>query len=290
MKLDLQFDEVFEHPIDAVWRAVTDPQTLARWLMENDFEPRVGHKFTLRDPPSSAWRGWIECEVLELDAPRRMVWSWNGGMDGETATRVSFDLRAEGERTRLVFRHVGDATDVQSGSFRAGWTRKMSGLHDALGPDYARRVAFHAPRERVFEAIATLDGLRGWWTTLVSGSTKVGGEVRFDFKGMDEHIIMRVDAARRPSSLRWTCLLHTDLEDWSGTKVMFQLVERGSPEACELSFRHMGLTPALACYGDCELGWEHFLASLVAYVERGKGTPFGASAREKRGASERSAR
>ena len=40
MKLDLRFDEIFEMPVDAVWRAMTNPQVLARWLMENDFAPR----------------------------------------------------------------------------------------------------------------------------------------------------------------------------------------------------------------------------------------------------------
>ena len=43
MRLDLQFDEFFDRPADVVWRAITDPVLLGRWLMENDFEPRVGH-------------------------------------------------------------------------------------------------------------------------------------------------------------------------------------------------------------------------------------------------------
>jgi uncharacterized protein YndB with AHSA1/START domain len=39
---------------------------------------------------------------------------------------------------------------------------------------YARRLAIRAPRERVFAAIATLDGPRHWWTTLVTGSAAPG--------------------------------------------------------------------------------------------------------------------
>ena len=90
--------------------------------------------------------------------------------------------------------------------------------------------------------------------------------------------------------MKWTCLVHTDIEDWSGTKVTFDIVDRGSSEACELSFRHVGLSPALDCFDHCEIGWEHFLASLVAYVERGKGTPFGAPKRAKARGNERSTR
>jgi uncharacterized protein YndB with AHSA1/START domain len=37
-------------PPDAVWRAITDPETLAQWMFPNDFEPRVGHRFTFRVP------------------------------------------------------------------------------------------------------------------------------------------------------------------------------------------------------------------------------------------------
>ncbi len=35
---------------------------------------------------------------------------------------------------------------------------------------YARRLIIHAERERVFDAIATVDGPRHWWTTKVTGS------------------------------------------------------------------------------------------------------------------------
>jgi uncharacterized protein YndB with AHSA1/START domain len=273
MKLDLRVDEMFEQPIDAVWRALTDPERLARWLMENDFEPRVGHKFTLREAPTAQWRGWMECQVLELDPPRRMVWSWSSGMQGETTTRVTFELRPEGRGTHLVLRHDGDADATRRESLGGGWKRRLGALRHVLGPDYARRIAFRMPCERVFDAVATLEGLRGWWTPLVQGTPTAGGDVRFDFEGMEEHIVMHVERAARPSSVEWTCVVHTSLEDWAGTRVLFEMAPRG-PGGCDLTFRHLGLTPALDCFDDCELGWEHFLGSLVAYVDHGEGRPF----------------
>ena len=45
-QLDLVFEEVYAHPIEKVWSAVTDTEHLAAWLMQNDFEPRVGKAFT----------------------------------------------------------------------------------------------------------------------------------------------------------------------------------------------------------------------------------------------------
>lgn len=272
---------MFAQPIDVVWRAVTDRRILSRWLMDNDFKPRVGHKFTLRDPPTSTWHGWVECEVLELEAPRQMVWSWNSGIEGETTTRLTFELHPDGHGTRLTLCHSGEALPAQGESLHAGWARKIVVLSRVLGPDYARRVPFRAAPERVFDAIAAIKGLQGWWTTLVSGSDGLGGELRFEFEGLEEHIIMRVDYVKRPSTVRWTCVEHTELDDWSGTQVAFDIAPRGA-EGCELSFRHVGLRPSFDCYEMCEDGWEHFLASLVGYVDRGEGTPFGAEGRSKK--------
>ena len=68
------------------------------------------------------------------------------------------------------------------------------------------------------------------------------------------------------------------LPEWDGTKVLFELTEQGIQET-ELSFRHVGLTPTFECYDMCRDGWDYFLDSLVAYVERGKGTPFGKTRR-----------
>ncbi|HSS09623.1 MAG TPA: SRPBCC domain-containing protein [Acidimicrobiales bacterium] len=142
------------------------------------------------------------------------------------------------------------------------------------GHHYAKDLAFDAPRERVFDAIATLDGLRGWWTTIATGTAATRGQIRLGYEGKDEFILMRVDEAIRPSALRWTCLTHTRFEDWNGTQVRFDLSEP-TPDSCQLNFHHVGLGPELECYGICEPGWDRFLASLAAYIEKGQGTPFG---------------
>jgi hypothetical protein len=63
---------------------------------------------------------------------------------------------------------------------------------------YERQLTILAPRERVFDAIATLDGPRHWWTTMVTGSAADGGELCFGFAGLDEQIIMHVDGPARP--------------------------------------------------------------------------------------------
>jgi uncharacterized protein YndB with AHSA1/START domain len=42
MKRDLHFEMTYPHPREHVWKAVTSPEAMSKWLMKNDFQPRVG--------------------------------------------------------------------------------------------------------------------------------------------------------------------------------------------------------------------------------------------------------
>jgi uncharacterized protein YndB with AHSA1/START domain len=141
--------------------------------------------------------------------------------------------------------------------------------HDGTAA-YTRQLIIRVPRERVFPAIASIDGLRRWWTTIVTGSADPGGALHFGFAGLDEQIVMRVDAVRPLSSVAWSCAAHSRDDEWTGSTVRFGLADRG-PQACELDFRHSGIDRGLVADG-----WEHFLASLAAYAEHGTGNPYGA--------------
>jgi hypothetical protein len=79
---------------------------------------------------------------------------------------------------------------------------------DMYPPDYERDLMVRASREQLFTAIATADGLRGWWTADVQGTAEVGDVVRLGvaLPTHDEWIVMRVDTARRPEAVAWTCV------------------------------------------------------------------------------------
>jgi uncharacterized protein YndB with AHSA1/START domain len=155
----------------------------------------------------------------------------------------------------------------------------MDGVKEAtMSQDYAREVTIQAPCERVFDAIATLDGVRGWWTRLATGSDEVGGTIRLEFEGLDEYIDLKVKIARRPSEVEWSVVEHASLDDWAGTRIRFEL-SPVSGAACKLAFEHVGLSPRLECFEACEAGWDHFLGSIVALAERGTGEPFRAGRR-----------
>jgi uncharacterized protein YndB with AHSA1/START domain len=102
--------EIFlPQPPAQVWPAISDRTALAGWMYPNDFEPRVGHHFTFRVPakPEVNFEGLVvNCEVLECEAPSRLVFSWSAG-GPVVDTQVSFRLEPEGDGTRLFFEHSG---------------------------------------------------------------------------------------------------------------------------------------------------------------------------------------
>lgn len=118
--------EVFyPHPPERVWRALTDPAALARWLMPNDFQPRLGHRFTFREEPIPPYfDGIVRCQVTEVDPPRQLTYTWNGGPGVETV--VSYRLEREGGGTRLYFEQSG--FELEQPAHRAAY--------DAMSPGW----------------------------------------------------------------------------------------------------------------------------------------------------------
>jgi uncharacterized protein YndB with AHSA1/START domain len=136
----------------------------------------------------------------------------------------------------------------------------------ASGHEYTVELTLAAPPARVFSAIATPDGLASWWTPIVSGSLAPGTRFELGFPGTGTTIELRVERARRPALVEWTCLGHNGHPEWRGTILEFRLGERG-PGGTTLSFRHAGLEQGLACFGSSTREWNRVLADLREAVE-----------------------
>jgi uncharacterized protein YndB with AHSA1/START domain len=106
MKSEGQEDEVrFETELDAppekVWRALTVPEFVARWLAPGDIRPQEGHVFRLKGED-----GPVECEVIEASRPQALTYSWRE--EGGPGSLVSFHLAAtDAGGTRLTIVHGG---------------------------------------------------------------------------------------------------------------------------------------------------------------------------------------
>jgi uncharacterized protein YndB with AHSA1/START domain len=110
MRTEIHLTRSYPHPRSRVWRAITEPALLAKWLMQPDgFAPTVGTRFKLIAKPQPGWRGWVDCEVLEVVVERKLVLSWVG--DESAANRpmtVTFSLEDdEHGGTSFTLDHIG---------------------------------------------------------------------------------------------------------------------------------------------------------------------------------------
>src|SRR6266545_2901318 len=144
----VEVDQFLAQPPERVWQALTDPAQLARWLMPNDCKSAIGPTFTFpTEPvPQHGFDGVVHCEVLALEPPRLMRFSWRSGI---LDTVVSWSLAPEGAGTgreaarRDVPGHHGVGPDHRAVADR------HAGQHDhvAAQPHVVRRYpADHASR------------------------------------------------------------------------------------------------------------------------------------------------
>ena len=107
----------YPHPIESVWIAITDADAISQWLMVTDgFKPQVGAKFTLSQPGAD-W-GNVEGEVLEVDEPNRIRYTWTNGPGFNTTVTLSLESTTGGTRLRL--QHAGFDRVEGKEQFRPG--------------------------------------------------------------------------------------------------------------------------------------------------------------------------
>jgi uncharacterized protein YndB with AHSA1/START domain len=138
--------------------------------------------------------------------------------------------------------------------------------------DYRTTVRVNAGAAVVFDALTTTDKLTAWWS-LATGSGLAGGELRFPMVADQPPLLVRVDEATRPTTVRWTVAECTFMEDWVGTQPTFTILPIDDG-CCELTFEHRGLTDELECKDMCSRSWNHFVGtSLRELAEGGPGAP-----------------
>jgi uncharacterized protein YndB with AHSA1/START domain len=121
------------HPPEKIWRALTQGPLIAEWLMRNDFEAIVGHKFNFRAAPVLGWNGVTDCEVLEMIPPQRLAYSWNAS--GEQApdglkTIVTWTLARREKGTHVRMEQSGFRPQDEAGyrGMGGGWPRILGRL------------------------------------------------------------------------------------------------------------------------------------------------------------------
>ena len=116
------------YPPEKIWRAITQPHLMEEWLMKNDFEPTVGHKFTLRGD----W-GSVNCQVMAVEPNKSVSYSWGAYGLG---TVVTWTLTPTGKGTHLRMEQSGFGTSPQQQTYyngaKQGWPKFMAALEQVL--------------------------------------------------------------------------------------------------------------------------------------------------------------
>jgi uncharacterized protein YndB with AHSA1/START domain len=73
----LVIEKELPHPAEKIWRALTQGALIKEWLMDNDFQPVVGHQFNFRSTPMPKWDGSIDSQVLIIEPNKKLSYSWN---------------------------------------------------------------------------------------------------------------------------------------------------------------------------------------------------------------------
>ena len=124
---DLLLDFQFKSPINKVWDALTDSDTLAQWVMENNFKPIVGYKCQFRNEEIDLI---VDSEVLVVDKPYKLSYTWVGG---PVNTIVTWTLKQKGETTHLNLEQTGFEEEGQAfNGAKYGWSYKIEELKKVL--------------------------------------------------------------------------------------------------------------------------------------------------------------
>jgi len=160
----IRLERLLDAPAETVWRYLTEAELRQQWFMGGSDATPGGQFELLNDhdnlsdddvpyPESYApYKGktWNE-RVLRFEPPHLLETTFQGGKNGV----VRFELKPEGERTRLVLTHSGIESGTGAQDFGSGWNSHMTVLQERLaGRSVKNFWELHAKsREAVAEAL-----------------------------------------------------------------------------------------------------------------------------------------
>ena len=128
----LVIEKEFAHPPEKVWRALTQGALIKEWLMDNDLQPVVGHKFSFRATPVGTWSGVIESQVLVVEPNQKLSYSW-GTLGVDTAVTWTLAATKTGTLLRMEQSGFGPEQDANYKGAKYGWTKFIGNMERVVG-------------------------------------------------------------------------------------------------------------------------------------------------------------
>jgi uncharacterized protein YndB with AHSA1/START domain len=141
--------------------------------------------------------------------------------------------------------------------------------------DIRHRVGIAAPLEQVYGALATVEGVRSWWTREARGEDGLGERVALYFGHPEPSAVMEITDLDRAGRVGWHFV--DGPAEWVGTTVTFDLRPEGDETV--VLFTHAGWPAPAEFMHHCSSKWALFLFGLKAGLEGGSATPHPEDAR-----------
>ena len=136
MDTDVRLTFHFSYPIETVWKALTDSTILSQWIWDNNFKPTVGKSFQFWAEPSQGWNGKVDGEVLEVDSPHTLSYSW---ISAGESTHVAWTVKENPDNngTTVYLKQTGFSEETKSrpGALEgaaSAWTKMAKTLDHTL--------------------------------------------------------------------------------------------------------------------------------------------------------------
>jgi uncharacterized protein YndB with AHSA1/START domain len=128
----LVIEREMPHPPEKIWRALTQNPLIEEWLMKNDFQPIVGHRFQFRATPVPNWNGIIDAEVLVVEPNSRLSYSW-GSMGLESVVVWTLTPTNTGTHVRMEQTGFRSEEDAAYKGANYGWQKFIGNMERVAG-------------------------------------------------------------------------------------------------------------------------------------------------------------
>lgn len=128
----LVIEREMPYPPEKIWRALTEGPLIKEWLMDNDFQPVVGHGFSFRSTPVPNWSGVIDSKVLVVEARKKLSYTW-GTMGMESVVVWTLVPTSGGTLLRMEQSGFGSDQDANYKGATYGWNKFIGNMERVVG-------------------------------------------------------------------------------------------------------------------------------------------------------------
>ncbi|HTK19707.1 MAG TPA: SRPBCC domain-containing protein [Mucilaginibacter sp.] len=128
--------------------------------------------------------------------------------------------------------------------------------------------------ENAKEAYDKISRVNEWWAVNFEGRAQNLGDA-FKVTFGETYVTFKITEAIPGKKVGWLVTdsylpWQNDKTEWTGTEVVFEISEKNN--ATKIDMTHIGLTPEVECFENCQAGWNHYInRSLIKFINEGQG-------------------